>query len=69
MIQNIYFLLDIRHDDKLKLSIYLFAYTQADVLSRFHFLANVNTNLCEQWTCEFSGSRFQGCRKIYELAL
>jgi len=38
------------------LSLYLFAFTQAEVSSRCHFLATVNANLCEQWTNEFTGA-------------
>jgi hypothetical protein len=36
--------------------LYQFVCTQADFLSKYHFLATVNANLCEQWTNEFSGA-------------
>jgi len=42
------------HDDRLKLSLYLFACTQADVSSRYQILETVNTNLSEQRTYELS---------------
>ena len=51
------------------LSLYLFAFTQAEIMSRYHFLANVTAKLCEQWTYEFCGA-ISGLRKnIMKLAL
>jgi hypothetical protein len=57
------------HDDKRRFSIYLFACTQADVLSRYHFLATVTTNLCEQWIYEFCGAISELQKNIMKFAL